>query len=37
MNSGQAKARQSMQSRNMDFFTAFAMTGLFMESQLHPA
>jgi len=33
MNSGQAKARQSMQSRNMDCFTAFAMTGLFMESE----
>jgi hypothetical protein len=25
-------ARQSMQSRDMDCFTAFAMTGLFMES-----
>jgi hypothetical protein len=43
MNSGQAKARQSMQSRDMDCFTAFAMTatftmtGLFMESQLYPA
>jgi hypothetical protein len=32
MNSGQAKARQSMQSRDMDCFTAFAMTCLFMES-----
>ncbi|MFZ2122993.1 MAG: hypothetical protein WAV14_06350, partial [Rhodoferax sp.] len=26
-------ARQSMQSRDMDCFTAFAMTGLFMESE----
>jgi hypothetical protein len=32
MISGQAKARQSMQSRDMDCFTAFAMTCLFMES-----
>ncbi|MFZ2903927.1 MAG: hypothetical protein WA012_13545 [Rhodoferax sp.] len=37
MNSGQAKARQSMQSRDMDCFTAFVMTatftmtGLFLE------
>ncbi|MFZ3028922.1 MAG: hypothetical protein WA062_14970 [Rhodoferax sp.] len=26
-------ARQSMQSRDMDCFTALAMTGLFMESK----
>jgi hypothetical protein len=40
MNSGQAKARQSMQSEVMDCFTAFAMTAtltmtsLFVESEV---